>query len=221
MRGSFVFANDRGGSTDNFNNGSAVLQEGLYNASSRPSYSSSTFTTSNCRPLVNLGPPKPPPLDDIPNKIWAIFNSNRTPYRPFPHLPSGPRPPKNMGHQYPLISSIGADAPCSKTPSRPDRNPVHISLTPVSLRCAPISFRHMLLESPRAEIRQRPRHRCPGAPHRRVWIPSGLEMHNTCASSNDHPQVPDQRSGSGHWPLAVGSRSCSQRCSGGAASPCF
>lgn len=92
----------------------------------------------------------------------------------------------------------------------PDRteNPVHISLTPVSLRCAPISFRHMLLESPRAEIRQRPRHRCPGAPHRRVWIPSGLEMHNTCASSNDHPQVPDQRSGSGRWPLAVGSRSC-------------
>lgn len=122
--------------------------------------------------------------------------------------PSGPRPPKNMGHQYTLIPSIGADAPCSKTPSRPDRNPVHISLTPVSLRCAPISFRHMLLESPRAEIRQRPRHRCPGAPHRRVWIPSGLEMHNTCASSNDHPQVPDQRSGSGRWPLAVGSRSC-------------
>lgn len=121
MRGSFVFANDRGGSTDEFNNGSAVLQEGLYNASSRPSYSSSTFTTSNCRPLVNLGPPKPPPLDDIPNKIWAIFNSNRTPYRPFPHLPSGPRPPKNMGHQYPLISSIGADAPRSQTPSRPDR----------------------------------------------------------------------------------------------------
>lgn len=66
--------------------------------------------------------------------------------------PSGPRPPKNMGHQYPLISSIGADAPCSKTPSRPDRNPVHISLTPVSLRCAPIFFRHMLLESPRAEF---------------------------------------------------------------------
>lgn len=32
-----------------------------------------------CRPLVDLGPPKPPPLDDIPSKIWAIFNSNRTP----------------------------------------------------------------------------------------------------------------------------------------------
>ena len=62
----------------------------------------------NCRPSVDLMSPKPPPLDDIPNKLWQVF---------FNDIPIDPYTDsiqtwitKNQDYQYTLVSAAGANA---------------------------------------------------------------------------------------------------------------
>ena len=97
----------------------------------------------NCRPLVGrTTPPKPPPpLDDIPKKIWQIFSSidSRT---------DSIRTwiTENLDYQYTLVSSVRADAFALKHYS--DRREIlytFLSLRVPVLRSA--LLRYMLLES--------------------------------------------------------------------------
>lgn len=98
----------------------------------------------NLRPLPDLTSPKPPPLDDIPNKIWQIF---------FNHTPIGLYTDsiqtwitENQDYQYTLVSTVGANALALKHYA--DRR--EILYTFLSLRIPVLRsdlLRYMLLES--------------------------------------------------------------------------
>ena len=62
----------------------------------------------NRRPSPDLTAPKPPPLDDIPNKIWQIFFN----YTPIDSYTDSIQTwiTKNQDYQYTLVSAAGANA---------------------------------------------------------------------------------------------------------------
>lgn len=98
----------------------------------------------NCRPPLDLTSPKPPPLDDIPTKIWQIL-FNHTPidsYTDSIHTWIT----KNPDYQYTLVSAAGANAFALKHYA--NRREI---LSPfLSLRVPVLRFdllRYMLLES--------------------------------------------------------------------------
>lgn len=98
----------------------------------------------NLRPSLDLTPPKPPPLDEIPNKIWQIF-FNYTPLSPYADSIQT-WIAKNQDYQYTLVSNIGANALALKHYA--DRR--EIIYTFLSLRIPELRsdlLRYMLLES--------------------------------------------------------------------------